>query len=114
MLPKNKRIPRKLFPPLLRGAKVFKNDLFLLRVASQKNQNSLFSFSVSKKISKSAVARNRIRRSGYRLIEKYIPEITGGRLISFSFRQMPKNDGEITKNLQSLLIESKLIQNNKK
>ena len=108
MLPKNKRIPREMFSLLLEGAKVFKNNLFLLRFISE-SKSSRFCFSVSKKVAKSAVARNRLRRAGYRLLEKYLPEIKPKILAIFSFMIIPKNNEEIIKNLELILKESKLI-----
>jgi ribonuclease P protein component len=121
MFPKSKRIPRKMFPLLSNGAKTFKNNLFLLRFVSQsvqssefshldKNYSSRFCFSVSKKVAKNAVMRNKMRRAGYRLLEKYFFEIRPKIIASFSFRKIPKNDEEIVRNLESVLKESKLIK----
>jgi ribonuclease P protein component len=109
MFPKSKRIPRKMFPLLSNGAKVFKNNLFSLKFAFQDGADSRFCFSVSKKISKSAVVRNRLRRAGYRLLKKHLSEIKPKILANFSFKVVPKNDEEIIKNLESILKESKLI-----
>lgn len=106
MLPKIQRIPRKMFPLLLNGAKVFRNDLFLLRLVPNKEKK--FAFSVSKKIAKSAVVRNKMRRDGYRLLAKYIPKIKSNVLASFSFRRIPKNNDDIIKNLESILNDSLL------
>jgi len=110
MLPKNRRIPRKMFPLLSNGAKVFKNNLFLLRFVSGNEQNNRFCFSVSKKIAKNAVVRNRLRRAGYRLLQKHLPKIKPNTLTLFSFKTVPKNDEEIIKSLESILKESKLIK----
>lgn len=106
--------------PLLSGGKVFKNNLFLLRVVSLSEKGSPpasqaralraghFCFSVSKKVAKNAVVRNRLRRTGYRLLGKYIPQIKPGILAIFSFRTMPKNNDDIIKNLESILNDSLL------
>lgn len=110
MLPKNNRIKRSAFSLLLKGAKVFKNNLFLMRFVSTDKSGSQFSFSVSKKISKSAVVRNRLRRTGYRLIAKHIERIKPNILVSFSFRELPKDEEYVEKNLTNILIESKLIK----
>ena len=107
MFPKNRRVPRIMFPLLLDGAKVFRNNIFLLRFVIIDGP-SRFCFSVSKKVAKSAVARNKMRRSGYRLLEKYIPQIKPNILASFSFRTIPKDDEEIIKNLESILNDSLL------
>lgn len=108
MLPKNRRIPRKMFPLLSDGAKVFKNNVFLLRFVQGNNKESRFCFSVSKKIAKNAVIRNRLRRTGYQLLEKYVPKIKPGVLALFSFRKIPKDDEEIIRNLNSILNDSLL------
>jgi ribonuclease P protein component len=109
MFPKNRRVPRRMFPLLSNGAKTFKNRLFLLRFVSKEGP-SRYCFSVSKKIAKSAVVRNNIRRAGYRLLEKYLSDMSGNVLTLFSFRAIPKNDEEVVKNLKSILTESKLMK----
>ena len=106
MLPKNKRIPRKMFPLLSNGAKKFKNNLFLLRFVPGNGSQSRFCFSVSKKVAKSAVVRNKLRRTGYKLLEKYIPQIKSNILAMFSYRVVPKKQEEIIKNLESILNDS--------
>jgi ribonuclease P protein component len=110
MLPKNKRIKRATFSLLLNGAKILKNDLFLLKFVFGAEENSQFSFSVSKKVSKSAVVRNRLRRAGYRLLAKYIDQINPNVLANFSFKSIPKNDEYMEKSLKNILIDSKLIK----
>lgn len=95
--------------PLLNGAKVFKNNLFFLKFFSIK-QPSRYCFSVSKKTAKSAVVRNRLRRAGYKLLEKHLPEIKINILALFSFRKVPKDNEEIAKNIESILKESKIIK----
>jgi len=111
MFPKNQRIPRKMFPLLSNGAKVFKNNVFLLRFVSNKGEsNSRFCFSISKKVAKSAAVRNRLRRIGYRSLNKYLPNIKLNVLAVFFFKIVPKSDEEIIKNLENILKESKLIR----
>jgi ribonuclease P protein component len=108
MLPKNKKIPRKIFPFILKKADVFKNNLFILKF-TKGGKESRFCFSVSKKISKSAVIRNKIRRAGYRLLKKHISKIKPGALIIFSFIRLPKNEEEIDKSIESILREAKMM-----
>jgi ribonuclease P protein component len=109
MFPKNRRIPRKMFP-FLNGGKTHKNNIFYLKFVLKPESQSRFYFSVSKKISKSAVARNRIRRAGYQLLQKYLPELKPNILALFSFKMMPKNDDDMAKSLGLILKESKLIK----
>jgi ribonuclease P protein component len=99
-----------MFPLLRERTKVFKNGVFLLKFVQGDNKESRFCFSVSKKIAKNAVIRNKMRRAGYRLLVKYIPEIKTDILALFSFRAIPKDDTEIVKSLESILKESKLIK----
>jgi ribonuclease P protein component len=99
-----------MFPLLLNGAKVFKNNLFLLRFVRGDASGSRFCFSVSKKVAKSAVVRNRMRRTGYRLLKKYVPDIKPNILAIFSFRTVPKNDEDFIKNLDLVLNESELVK----
>jgi ribonuclease P protein component len=110
MLPKNQRVPRKMFPLLSNGAKVFKNNLFLLRFVPNGGLGSRFCFSVSKKVSKSAVVRNKLRRAGYKALVEYISQIKPKIIVLFSFKAVPKSSDNITKNLESILKESKLIK----
>ena len=92
-------------------AKTFKNKLFLLKfVSKEKPGPSRFCFSVSKKIAKNAVARNKMRRAGYRLLEEYLPQLPANILAFFSYRAMPGNSEEIGENIKSVLIDSKLIK----
>jgi len=108
MFPKNSRIPRKMFPLLSNGSQVHKNNLFLLRFVSKSGSGNRFCFSISKKVAKSAVVRNRLRRAGYRALEKYLPQIKPNVLALFSFKMIPKNNEEIIKNLESILNDSLL------
>ena len=105
MFPKNRRIPRKMFPLLTKGAKVFRNKLFLLRLVPLDEKNGRFGFSVSKKVAKSAVVRNRMRRAGYRELEKYLPQMKFNVLALFVYQTVPKNN-DIIKNLESILNDS--------
>lgn len=98
-----------MFSLFLNKAKTFRNSLFLLRIARQTGPDSLFSFSVSKKVSKSAVVRNKMRRSGYRSIEKFMSKIGSGNLLNFVFKKVPQNDNEVAEKIKDLLIESKLM-----
>ena len=100
-----------MFPLLSNGAKAFRNNLFYLKFVLGNELGSRFCFSVSKKVAKSAVVRNRLRRTGYRLLEKYLPKIKPNILAVFSFRAIPKNNDDIIKNLESILNDS-LLQNN--
>ena len=63
MLAKNKRIPRELFKSVLESRLFFNSPNFSLRVG--KGDGPRLAVSVSKKVSKKAVIRNRVRRRAY-------------------------------------------------
>ena len=65
MLPKKSRIPRKLFTELLSGSRFVHSPHFTLRFKLIPNSPSKVGVSVSKKVSKSAVIRNTVRRRVY-------------------------------------------------
>ena len=75
MLPKSKRIPRKLFKPLLESKKYFNSKNFSLRTASSVGETRI-AVSVSKKVSKKAVIRNKVRRRAYSAVSKFIPNLS--------------------------------------
>lgn len=108
MLPKKQRVPRVLFGSFQKAA-LFKNSLFLLKKASF-NGDSLFVFSVTKKVAKSAVVRNRIRRMGYRVIKKILPSIKPDFLVNFSFVRIPVDQKEVEEKLIDILKTAKLIK----
>lgn len=102
-----------MFPLFKNGAKFVKSGIFLLRFVSGPSQNSgesRFCFSVSKKIAKNAVLRNKLRRTGYNLIKKYITKIKPNNLIVFSFQKLPKTESEVAEDIESVLKSSKLIK----
>lgn len=94
---------------LSNGAKTFRNDLFLLKFAGG-IERSRFSFSVPKKLAKSAVMRNRLKRQGYLALTEYISEIRPDILATFSFRMIPLSIKETNTGLESILRAAKLIK----
>jgi ribonuclease P protein component len=85
MLSKERRIPRLLLNELIRRPhKRFMGRLLSLQVYSL-SQNSRFSFRVSKKVAKTAVQRNYLRRVGYNAVGKFAPTLARGFAAVFSF-----------------------------
>lgn len=64
MLPRSNRIPRSEFAEIMRSRQFSNTPHFTLRTA-QGGGRARYAVSVSKKVSKSAVVRNRIRRRVY-------------------------------------------------
>lgn len=108
MLPKQQRIQRKDFSLLFEKGKSFRNSLFLLRFLESKSKPQ-FGFSVSKKVAKRAVDRNKMRRLGYNLLKSYLPKIKKSALVSLSFLKKTDNEREINKEMASILKKAQLI-----
>ena len=87
MLPSTKRISKVTFKSLGRGVS-YPSPLLTLFVYKKTDQSkSQFSFSCSKKVAKSAVKRNLLRRRGYNAIQKIINAISPGFYFVFSFKK---------------------------
>ena len=79
MLPKKLRIPRKLFSELLLNSRYTNSPIFSLRfVVDSSIKETRVGVSVSKKISKSAVVRNKVRRRIYDALKPIISNFPNG------------------------------------
>lgn len=87
MLSKEKRIPRVLFSSILTNGRSFHLPIISIKVLENKDENSRFSFVVSKSVSKSAVKRNLIKRRGYSIIQKHLKNIKSGYLYVFFIKK---------------------------
>jgi ribonuclease P protein component len=65
MLPRQSRLPRAAFAELLTSRSFFNTPNFTLRIGKAEGDSPRVAVSVSKKVSKSAVVRNTIRRRVY-------------------------------------------------
>ena len=77
MLPKNKRVPRALFKAILEEKNFQNSPHFSLRY-SKKLGETRFAVSVSKKVSKKAVVRNKIRRRAYESLKTFANKTSPG------------------------------------
>lgn len=112
MLPKNRRIQKKLFSSVVLLGKRYNSEHFLAYINEiEKNKPSIFSFSVSKKVCKSAVDRNRLRRQGYSVISKHLNEILSGHTCFFSFKKglKPITFNEIEREVGDILKSTGII-----
>lgn len=82
MLPKDKRIPLKLWKEALlapkRDSKYLHSAHFALKAVFLNEKQPRVAVSVSKKVAKSAVARNRIRRRAYTSVGKMVARLNPG------------------------------------
>ncbi|MFA6355166.1 MAG: ribonuclease P protein component [Candidatus Paceibacterota bacterium] len=69
MLPKKKRITKDIFQTILKKGSIVSGSFFLFRYI--KESNSRYVFVVSKKIAKTAIQRNSLRRRGYNILRQY-------------------------------------------
>lgn len=70
MVPKNQRISRENFENIMKKGGISHSGLFSLRFLKSEAKTSSFSVVVSKKVTKTAVLRNKIRRRGYSILGK--------------------------------------------
>lgn len=108
MLPKKRRIPRKLFSELLVNSRYVNSPNFSLRFKiGQSIKETRIGVTVSKKVSKSAVVRNTIRRRAYSSISNLVPKVSHGLFLFVAKAGAEKLKGEnLTNELQKLLIQS--------
>lgn len=78
MLPKSSRIPRSGFSPLLTSRHFTHSPHFTLRVSLGSNKTPRIAVSVGKKVSKSAVVRNTVRRRVYSSLRTLLPTLSPG------------------------------------
>lgn len=89
MLHKERRIPKAYFPYILKnGARYYSPHLLLYTAKiGNETEKSRFSFSISKKIAKSAVVRNKMRRRGYSIIGKNLMKFKNNHFMFFCFKK---------------------------
>ena len=87
MLPSKLRINKTLFKTFGRGTSFHSPAISLFVYKKDDHSNSQFSFSVSKKVSKLAVKRNKLRRQGYSVISKNLDSIKKGYFVVFNFKK---------------------------
>ena len=105
MLSKKQRIPRELFTELLLRSKYANSEHFSLRYRTNTDKTARFGVSVSKKVSKSAVTRNTIRRRVYSTLRSILSSFPPG---LFLFVAKPKTQ---TLKIEKLLEEIKILIN---
>lgn len=94
MLPRDRRIQKKDFSYILKNAKRINSPhftLFTLKDLKVADQKSRFAFSVSKKVAKQAVLRNKLRRRGYSVISMYLKNIQNNQYFIFVFKKGAEN-----------------------
>lgn len=79
MLPISNRLKNKKdFELVFKKGKGFKENFLYLKIAENKIKSTRFGFIITKKYSKSAVSRNRIRRQLREAVKIYLPKVKKG------------------------------------
>ncbi len=115
MLPKDYRFPlRTDFTRAKKEGKIFQDKFFGVIVSGQPSsaaKNSRFAFIVSKKISKKAVQRNRIRRILSEQITVFLPKIKPGFDNVFLVKKdiLGKTSAVVGKEVKEMLIKADML-----
>ncbi len=111
MLPKTKRLSKELFTRVMEKGQVFHCPFFLLRVALGQGY-SRFAVSVPKKVSKTAVGRNRLRRQVYSIIQSLENKIDQERLIVIVLKAEAAKlkTKELGSELEKIFVKSGIIE----
>ncbi len=115
MLPRSKRLSVTLFTNVIANGKMVHSTLFtarILKTANPKELGARFSVAVSKKIAKTAVERNNLRRRAYsslRGIESRVPK--GFHIVLLAKQPLLRAKlPAITQDLENLFVKSGLIK----
>ena len=112
MLPKENRLKKKKdFEKLLKEGNSFKEKFLVLKINKNNLDNNRFGFIVSKKISKKAVIRNKIKRWLREIVRKGINNYQKGFdavVIALPGIEL-KNFGEVSQALERILKKTKIF-----
>ena len=111
MLPKKHRSNKDILKKTLRFGKRFDSEFSFLKIIPIKNNNSSFSFVVSKKTAKSAVKRNTIKRRARHIVARNIALFKSGADVAYFFK--PGSDKlkskELERDILALSKKAKII-----
>lgn len=104
MLPRKKRIPRELFRAILKSGRRFDSKFFSLLITP--SETARVAVSVSKKVSKKTVVRNKIRRRTYAAVRDLIPALPNKLFLLIAKRNTDKLKGkDLQRELAELLMK---------
>lgn len=113
MISKGSRIGRSIFKKALAGSRPFSTGLLTLQFARTNEKSSHFSVVVGKTVAKSAVARNKIRRRIYGILQKSQKNLVQQGYFMIFVKKGAKGAtfDTIEKACLEVLIKAKVIQN---
>ena len=108
MLPKNRRIPRALWPALKKKRpQVSRSNTLTLRVVPN-GDGARFSFVVSTKVAGKATRRNILRRRGYHIVRDILADVKPWAYIFFFMKGASKRSfSELKSEIESLMLQYK-------
>ncbi len=112
-MPKINRLkPEKIYEKVFKKGKSFKEGFLILKIVSNNLKINRFAFIVSKKVSKKATLRNKVKRRLRELVRTKMPESKKGidGILIASPGLETKDFQEIKKSLDKLFRKAKLIQ----
>lgn len=111
MLPKKKRLTKSSFNLVIDEGKPFHTSVATLRIREMA-ENSQFSISIPKKVSKSAVVRNKVKRKVFSIIKDIYPDLQKNVMGIIIMKQgSDKLDFDVlTKEIINLFVKSGLLK----
>jgi len=111
MLPRNKRNSTKIFTEIIKKGNFFHSDFFIIRSIKSEG-NSRFSISVPKKIAKTAVERNQIKRRIYSIVKKLNDKLNKGFniIIIIKEKAVKASFEELNKEIELNFVKSKFLK----
>lgn len=106
MLPKKKRVKKDTFQTIMEKGSIVSGSFFILHYLKQNFPQ--YAFVVSKKIAKTAVKRNSLRRKGYNILRLYDLKSFAG-IFFYKKEALNASFVEIEKDVDFLLKKAKII-----
>lgn len=104
MLAKNRKIPKDLFAIFKQKKPFFvSNDIFNTKYIPYDGNLSLFSFTVPKKVEKSAYLRNKLKRISFDIIKDYLNFFEKPMIIWFVWKKNEKDKKIIKNSIEDIL-----------
>lgn len=107
MLPKKKRVTKRVFRVLMKEGKTFSTQLFLFYFI--KNDFPQYVFVSPKNIFKNAAKRNKFRRIGYNIL-RFIPIQSGSGIFVYKKQSVRATSQEIKENIIFILKKTGFFQ----
>ena len=106
MLPKKKRVTKEIFQTIMEKGNIVSGSFFVFRYIKQDTPQ--YAFVAPKKVAKTAVRRNSLRRAGYNILRLYDLKFNAG-IFFYKKEALVSNSIEIKKDIDFILKKAKII-----